>query len=156
MGSGLDLDTSGLLVIALRRKAERALMEQFRQRRIEKQYIAVLEGRLSSSEGLIDVPLRRCQGLPPRSVVDEEKGKPAQTEFRVLEVENERTRVLLFPKTGRSHQLRVHMAHIGHPIVGDRFYHPQPHGRMLLHAQEIAFAHPYHEKECRFVWEAPF
>jgi tRNA pseudouridine32 synthase/23S rRNA pseudouridine746 synthase len=153
----LDMDTSGLMLIALRRKAERALMEEFRVRRVYKQYIALVEGHMQKESGEIDVPLSRCVGSPPRSVVDWEHGKSAKTTYKVLGYEGTYTRVLLVPMTGRSHQLRVHLLHIGYPIVGDRFYHPTWCGkRLMLHAQQLRFAHPYHKRECDFTWDVPF
>ena len=147
----LDMDTSGLMVVALRRKAEKALMEEFRLRRVQKEYVALVGGVLSQSRGSISVPLSRCSGTPPRSVVDWENGKEAHTEYHVLRQSDTRSCVQLFPKTGRSHQLRVHLLHLGHPILGDRFYFPESQEkRLMLHAKRLIFAHPYHGKKMDF------
>lgn len=141
----LDMDTSGILVVAIRRKSEKELQRQFREKEVKKIYIAVVEGLVSSGKGSISSPLLRIGGLPPRSVIDSEKGKSALTEYAVEDHLLSRTRLKLFPKTGRSHQLRVHLASIGHPIVGDRIYHPSPNSdsRLLLHAQKLTIRHPY-------------
>lgn len=153
----LDMDTSGLLVIALRRKAERALMEEFRLRRVHKEYTALVDGVFGEESGVISAPLSRCSGLPPRSIVDWEHGKDARTEYQVLNTLEDCTRLRLFPKTGRSHQLRVHMLHVGHPILGDRFYFPErAEQRLMLHAECIKFVHPYHKSRVRFYSESPF
>jgi tRNA pseudouridine32 synthase/23S rRNA pseudouridine746 synthase len=153
----LDMDTSGLLVIALRRKAERELHRQFRERTIKKQYIAVVNGIITDDTGNIELPLSRATGTPPRSFVDPSNGKPALTQFRVLERSDGCTRLLLRPRTGRSHQLRVHLLAIGHPIVGDRFYGPEPtEPRMLLHASQLVLAHPFSGETMRLESPAPF
>ena len=153
----LDMDTSGLLIVALRRKSERSLQEQFRERSVQKKYVAVVDGIVTQKEGVITAPLSRSIGSPPRSYIDELKGKSACTHYQLLEYEGGSSRLLLLPKTGRSHQLRVHLQSIGHPIIGDRFYHPAPKNpRMLLHAQELVFTHPYHGTKCHFIWKAPF
>ncbi len=154
----LDMDTSGLLIIALRRKAEKELQRQFRERLVQKRYIAVVDGQVGTQAGEISLPLIRCQGSPPRSRVDHEQGRSAQTEYRVLESGETHTRLALFPKTGRSHQLRIHLAAIGHPIVGDRFYgpDPQPQSRLLLHAEFLSFAHPFSGAPCSFQIPPPF
>ena len=153
----LDMDTSGLLVVALRRKAEKALMEEFRLRRVQKEYVAIVSGEMSQSKGLISAPLSRGSGSPPRSVVDWENGKEAHTEYQVVGGTDSKTRVHLFPKTGRSHQLRVHLLHLGHPILGDRFYFPESQEkRLMLHARRLTFAHPYHGKKMHFFSEESF
>lgn len=153
----LDMDTSGLLVIALRRKAEKALMEEFRLRRVQKEYAALVSGHLSQSSGEIVAPLSRCLGTPPRSMVDWENGKDAKTIYRVIGKESSNTRVRLFPQTGRSHQLRIHLLYLGHPILGDRFYFPESlETRLMLHAKKLVFAHPYHKKNMTFVSKVPF
>ena len=155
----LDMDTSGLLIIALRKKAEKALMEAFRLRKVHKRYVALVDGILSTQEGEITAPLSRREGHPPRSFVDQQNGKEARTRYAVLNHEGECTRLELFPYTGRSHQLRVHLLHIGHPIVGDRFYNHtenEQEKRLMLHAQQVSFPHPYHGRDCFFESSVPF
>ena len=141
----IDMDTSGLLVFALRRKAERAFHRQFRERLIRKVYIALVDGHVEPSHGHVDLPLRRVGGHPPRSAVDSESGKPARTDFHVLEHYDGRTLLALKPYTGRSHQLRIHMLCLGHPIVGDRIYNPnyEPDQRLMLHAHQLSYFHPF-------------
>ena len=142
----LDMDTSGLLMMALRRKAEAALKGQFEAHGVRKAYLARVAGQ-PPEQGSVRLPLTRLGGLPPRNAVDREHGKPAHTDFRVLERGDEDCLLLLEPRTGRSHQLRVHMASIGHPILGDRLYAPPAvraaAGRLLLHAWTLELAHPY-------------
>jgi tRNA pseudouridine32 synthase / 23S rRNA pseudouridine746 synthase len=142
----LDMDTSGLLVMALRRKAEAALKGQFEAHRVRKAYLARVAGQ-PPARGSVTLPLSRLGGLPPRNAVDHEHGKRAHTDFRVLTRGAEDCLLLLEPRTGRSHQLRVHMAAIGHPILGDRLYAPSAvraaAERLLLHAWTLALAHPY-------------
>ena len=135
------MDTSGLLIFALRRKAERELHRQFRERLVCKVYVALVDGLVSTASGTVRSPLRRVGGGPPFSVVDHHSGKPARTDFQVLGHYDGRTLLALRPFTGRSHQLRVHMLSLGHPIVGDRIYNPdfKTHNRLMLHATQIEF-----------------
>ncbi|MEW5837739.1 MAG: RluA family pseudouridine synthase [Pseudomonadota bacterium] len=141
----LDWETSGLMVIALDAAAHRALSIQFQERQTQKTYIAVVQGHLAAAEGLIDAPLAANWLDKPRQMVSVE-GRPSQTYWRRLELGENSTRVELKPVTGRSHQLRVHMLHLGHPILGDGLYAP-PEAlaaapRLLLHAAELGFTHP--------------
>ena len=142
----LDLATSGLMVVALHADSHRDLSRQFALRRVGKAYIADVWG-LAPERGVIDQPLSCDWPNRPRQQVDT-NGKPARTRFRRLSTDtlNNRSRVLLRPVTGRSHQLRVHLAHIGHPILGCEFYaHEQAltmASRLLLHASRLAFHHP--------------
>jgi tRNA pseudouridine32 synthase / 23S rRNA pseudouridine746 synthase len=154
----LDMDTSGLLAIALRRKAERELQRQFRERLVEKTYLAIVWGDVAEGEGEIGLPLSRVPGQPPRSIVDHENGRIAITRFRVLERQEGRTRLELAPQTGRSHQLRVHLHAIGHGIVGDRFYGRRAlqGQRMLLHAHTLSFLHPYDGRSVSLEAPPPF
>jgi len=139
----LDMDTSGLMVVALTQEAHHRLQRQFLARTIYKKYIALLDGEVWG-EGSISLPLRPDHLDRPRQVVDCEYGKPAETDYRVLEHRDGQTLVELTPHTGRTHQLRVHCAHhsgLNCPIVGDRLY-GKPAQRLCLHAAELAFNHP--------------
>lgn len=154
----LDLETSGLLVVALDEPTSVALQAQFTERSVDKRYLAVLEGVIERSAGAIDLPLRVDLEQRPRQVVDFEHGKPALTHFEVLDRGHGRTRIAFFPRTGRTHQLRVHAAHargLGTPIVGDRLY-GRPDRRLLLHAERLEFTHPRTGARLSFESPAPF
>lgn len=154
----LDLDTSGLLLVALDEDAYRALQAQFLTREVFKRYVAVLERELPRDEGVIELPLRVDLEQRPRQLVDFEHGKPAVTRWEVLAREGGRTRVAFFPLTGRTHQLRVHAAHqqgLDAPIVGDRLY-GTPAARLLLHAETLRFRHPVSGASVEFHAPAPF
>lgn len=154
----LDLDTSGVLAFATRRKAERALQQQFRERSVSKRYDAWVWGEVALDRGEITLPLSRVPG-EPRSVVDARGGRRAHTRWRVVAREPGATRLALTPETGRSHQLRVHLAAIGHPIFGDRFYAPpealRRAPRLQLHAERLEVLHPYGGHACEFVAPSP-
>lgn len=136
----LDQPTSGLLLFARGAQAQRELSADFAERRVGKRYVAVVAGRLDG-EGLIDLPLGADWPNRPRQQVDVDHGKPSQTRWRVLAHEGPHTRVALEPLTGRSHQLRVHFAHLGHAILGDTLYAAPDIAaaapRLLLHASEL-------------------
>jgi tRNA pseudouridine32 synthase/23S rRNA pseudouridine746 synthase len=136
---------------------QRALSGLFERRLIEKRYMAWVEGVLKPTEGRVDLPMRKDmeQSLPPRHVVDHAQGKPARTRWRVVEREPARTQVELLPLTGRSHQLRVHMAALGHPIVGDPIY-GERRDRLLLHAAGLIFDHPLDGRRIELESPAPF
>lgn len=142
----LDLWTSGVLVFALRRKAEAHLRAQFAGRTVEKHYEALVWGCPAEAAGRIDLALAADPRSPPLQRVDA-AGKPAITHWRVLDVGPVGARVALRPETGRSHQLRVHLAALGHPILGDPFYaHPAALAaapRLCLHAVRIGLVHPF-------------
>ena len=142
----LDLDTSGVMVFALTRHAQRVLGLQFEERQTKKVYRARLWGRLEPKEGRVDLPLIVDWPNRPRQHVNHETGKPAQTDWRVLGYEDSgNTRVRLYPLTGRSHQLRVHMQSLGHPILGDPLYAEgaaRDFPRLMLHAESLRFRHP--------------
>lgn len=142
----LDRDTSGLLVMALNAEVQRQLGRQFENRCVRKRYTAVVAGNIAADEGLVDLALRKDFDRPPRHMVDLELGKPAQTHWRVVGRSFDRTRVSLEPITGRSHQLRIHMASLGHPILGDPLYASPDAAamapRLLLHAEYLEFAYP--------------
>ena len=151
----LDLATSGLMVVALHIEAERELKRQFRERETDKKYMAKVFGILDQKEGSIDFPLVCDWPNRPKQMVSYEYGKDALTHYKVLSEDAEgNTLIELIPVTGRSHQLRVHMMSIGHPILGDRFYaHDaalKDRGRLYLHATELAFTHPITKKRQLF------
>ena len=155
----LDRDTSGVVVFALTRAAQRDLNLQFEERRTRKVYVARLWGRLEPREGLVDLPL--CVDWPNRPLqhVDHGNGRPAQTEWRVVKYEDQATRVRLMPLTGRSHQLRVHCQSLGHPILGDPFYATGPardFPRLMLHAESLRFRDPGSGKGITYAAECPF
>lgn len=143
----LDMATSGLLVVPITKPTLSNLARQFQQRQIEKRYQAVVAGLIEQDQGTIKAPLMCDWPNRPRQMVHPE-GKPSVTHFRVLHRDHrlQHTYVDLFPVTGRSHQLRVHLLHIGHPILGDNLYAPEPtiaeSHRLLLHAQYLSFKHP--------------
>ncbi len=142
----LDCETSGLVVLACNKESQRELSRQFHDRETKKRYIAVVDGILSDVEGEINVPLMKDWPNRPKQKIDYEQGKSAQTLYKVLSHTNEETRVELIPITGRTHQLRVHMLSLGHPILGDSLYGTEQclakSPRMLLHALELGFNHP--------------
>ena len=142
----LDMATSGLLLFARGEDAQRALSRAFEQRRVHKRYVAVVRGEMPAPAGEIELPIGAHWPDRPRRHVDPAKGRAALTRYRVLAVQDGRTGVELEPVTGRTHQLRVHLAAIGHPILGDALYAPAAvqaaAPRLLLHASELAFAHP--------------
>ncbi len=140
----LDRDTSGVMIFAKTRDAHRAMQALFAERTIEKTYVAWLVGNVAKDEGRIDLALRVDLDDRPRQIADAVDGKEAVTDFAVLERHKGLTKVAFFPRTGRTHQLRVHAAHpqgLGAPILGDRLY-GKAASRLFLHAQSLAFAHP--------------
>ncbi|ENM5924867.1 RNA pseudouridine synthase [Vibrio mimicus] len=154
----LDMSTSGLLVFALTRRANKHLQKQFITRAVQKRYVAMLEGTLADVQGEIELPL--CGDLDdrPRQKVCWQQGKPALTHWETVAVEQGRTRVYLYPHTGRTHQLRVHCAHhlgLNCPIVGDDLYGTQDQ-RLHLHAEKLSFSHPYTKQPMTFEVAADF
>jgi tRNA pseudouridine32 synthase / 23S rRNA pseudouridine746 synthase len=154
----LDAATSGLVVAATRKNAERNLKLQWQERNVRKIYWAWVEGVLERDSGMIQAPLCADPERPPLQMVSYEQGKQSCTQYKVLQTENNRTLVELILHTGRSHQIRVHMLHIGHPVLGDPFYTPadvKPQtNRMMLHAAQLEFFHPFHRKPV--VFHAPW
>jgi tRNA pseudouridine32 synthase/23S rRNA pseudouridine746 synthase len=142
----LDMATSGLMLFAKNKHVERALKKQFQYRLTHKVYFARVWGQVAAKEGEIDLPLICDWPNRPRQKVCQETGKPSKTLYQVVKTESKTTIVRLFPITGRSHQLRVHLLAIGHPIVGDEFYaHEAARDfapRLQLHAAELSFYHP--------------
>lgn len=154
----LDMSTSGILVLAKNKEAHQIIQDQFIQHTVNKRYTALLEGVIEESEGLIDLPLRVDLDDRPRQMVCYEYGKPARTEFKVVAIEGNRTRIHYFPLTGRTHQLRVHSAHVkglNAPIVGDDLYGNRA-DRLHLHAGFICFKHPKTGELMRFEVTDPF
>ncbi len=156
----LDKDTSGLLLLAFDKAALGALGSQFEHRKIEKYYVARVWGRLEGDSGLVDLPLATDWENKPRQRVDHERGRASQTQWEVLAREPNATRVKLTPLTGRTHQLRVHMLALGHPILGDTFYAEgearDAADRLQLHAEMLGFSHPEDHRLMRFIAPAPF
>lgn len=155
----LDRDTSGVMVFALTAHGQKHLGQQFEARVPKKTYVARLAGRLEPKEGEVDLPLIVDWPNRPKQMVCHETGKPALTGYKVVKSSDEETRVRLFPKSGRSHQLRVHMLSLGHPILGDPLYAPETteaHPRMMLHAEELRVNHPENNRGMRFRAKAPF
>lgn len=155
----LDRDTSGVMIFALTPPAQRHLGLQFEKRQARKTYVARVWGRLDPGTGTVDLPLIVDWPNRPLQMVDHRRGKPAVTDWRVLRHEDETTRVRLYPRTGRSHQLRVHMKEIGHAILGDPFYAEGPARdapRMMLHAEELRLRHPDGGRGMRFRVRCPF
>lgn len=156
----LDRDTSGLLVVARNADSHRELSRQFQDREVGKRYIALALGHFQSEGGKITLPLRYDPPTKPRHVVDMEAGQPSLTEWQLLQQHNGYARVALIPHTGRSHQLRVHMQALGHPLLGDALYAPEkarPEGsRLCLHAEFLAFTHPITKARLSFQCNAPF
>ena len=154
----LDRDTSGVMIFAATPHAQRHLGLQFEKRQTKKAYIARVFGRLEPKTGTADLPLIVDWPNRPRQMVCHETGKQAQTDWKVLNATDEESRVRLFPKTGRSHQLRVHMLALGHPILGDPFYseNPEAFPRLMLQAEELRLRHPDGGKGMRFFAKAPF
>jgi tRNA pseudouridine32 synthase/23S rRNA pseudouridine746 synthase len=158
----LDMETSGVLLLARNKSVHRQLSLLFQNRDVTKRYIAVVDGRIPDAVGVIDLPLICDWPNRPRQIVDYEQGKPSLTRYKVLwrDVEQDITRVELEPETGRSHQLRVHLQSLGHPILGDRLYANEQQQakspRLLLHALSLAFEHPVTAEPMRFVCEPDF
>lgn len=157
----LDMDTSGLLVLARGPAMQKKLFEMFRERKVSKRYQAVVAGVLQEKEGEVDLPLIVDWPNRPRQKVDFQEGKPSLTRFRRLTVDAaaDSSRVELEPVTGRTHQLRVHMAAIGHPILGDELYAglaQERAERLLLHASRLEFRHPITDEALRFESPPPF
>jgi tRNA pseudouridine32 synthase/23S rRNA pseudouridine746 synthase len=155
----LDCDTSGVMVFALNKAAQGNLGQQFEKRQTKKVYMARLWGHLEPKEGTVDLPL--CVDWPnrPRQHVNHEQGKPAITDWRVQRHDGKTTRVRLMPQTGRSHQLRVHMLELGHPILGDPIYatgEALDYPRMMLHAESLRIRHPETGKSLTFSAPVPF
>jgi tRNA pseudouridine32 synthase/23S rRNA pseudouridine746 synthase len=155
----LDRDTSGVMIFALTRHAQRHLGLQFEKRQTKKTYVARVWGNLVEKTGTVDLPLIVDWPNRPLQMVDHENGKQAVTDWWVTGSKENETRVRLMPRTGRSHQLRVHMLALGHPILGDPFYAKGAAGdypRLMLHSQTLQFRHPDGGRGMRFTAKCPF
>jgi len=155
----LDMDTSGVMVFGLTPHAQRHLGLQFEKRQMKKTYVARVWGLVAGKTGEVDLPLIVDWPNRPLQMVDHETGKPAQTAWRVVKRGAAETRLRLYPRTGRSHQLRVHMREIGHPILGDPFYATgaaRDFPRLMLHAESLRLRHPDGGKGLTFSAKAPF
>ena len=156
----LDRETSGVIIGAKNDTAAKKLQKQFSERTTKKEYIAIVEGVPSPNKAIVDLPIARNNSLPSTFIVNA-KGKTAQTKYEVLESKNNRSLVKLNPKTGRTHQLRVHLAYIKHPIVGDRVYndrYSEKDSRMFLHAKNLEISIPPNNTNTtsqRMVFESP-
>ncbi|MGI9368251.1 MAG: RluA family pseudouridine synthase [Ruegeria sp.] len=155
----LDRDTSGVIVFAQTPHAQRHLGLQFEKRQTRKTYVARLSGQIAPKTGTVDLPLIVDWPNRPRQMVCHQTGKPAITDWRVVHYDGDTTRVRLFPKTGRSHQLRVHMQAMGHPILGDPFYaqgSARDYPRLMLHSEELRLKHPEGGVSMKFKSAADF
>lgn len=154
----LDCDTSGVILFARTKTAQGFLGQEFEHRRAEKTYIARVRGQIAGDSGTIDLPLASDWEYRPRQKVDP-NGRAARTDWQVLSRSDTETRVLLTPLTGRSHQLRVHMLALGHPILGDQIYAPETsrrYPRLMLHASTLSLHHPATGERMRFAAPDPF
>jgi tRNA pseudouridine32 synthase/23S rRNA pseudouridine746 synthase len=167
----LDWETSGLTVLALTKEAQRSLSRQFQERQVNKHYTAIVYGKPEQAQGEINLPLRCDWENRPKQIVDHKQGKASHTVWQYYDDSDNAidtykidgktiSRLLLLPTTGRSHQLRVHMQAMGHPILGDPLYaHPQALSlskRLLLHASYLEFTHPTTHNTIKFYSPAPF
>ncbi|WBU65767.1 RluA family pseudouridine synthase [Paracoccus aerodenitrificans] len=155
----LDMDTSGVMVFALTPHAQRNLSGQFEARRVKKTYYARVAGQVVGKTGTIELPLIVDWPNRPLQKVDHEHGRPARTDWRVVRASDDETRIRLYPLTGRSHQLRVHMREIGHPILGDPLYakgSAAAYPRLMLHAESLRVKHPDSDMQMSFSAKVPF
>lgn len=155
----LDCDTSGVMIFARTKQAQGFLGQEFEQRRAKKTYLARVRGDVVGDQGHIDLPLSVDWPNRPRQMVNFEQGKPAQTDWQVIGRAPGETRMALSPLTGRSHQLRVHMLALGHPILGDQIYAPETradHSRLMLHAHKLGLHHPATGEWMNFSADCPF
>ncbi|MFC1496577.1 RluA family pseudouridine synthase [Candidatus Margulisiibacteriota bacterium] len=150
----LDKDTSGILVVAKNDKAHRSLSRQFQARTVEKTYLAIVAGKPKQDSGSINLPVGRHPVNRKKMMVAARRSREALTNYKVLKVLKDGCLVELKPKTGRTHQLRVHLKHLGHPIIGDVVYGKGGTGQ-LLHAYKLKFIHPTTQKEMEFTAEMP-
>lgn len=154
----LDMDTSGVMIIAKDEQTYASLQKMFAGHKVKKRYVALLEKQLPPAEGTISLPLRPDPLNRPMQMADTENGKEAVTDYKITAAGNGRSRVTLYPRTGRTHQLRVHCAHadgLNAPIAGDNLY-GHPGTRLFLHAEAVEFTHPVTGKTIYIEKKAPF
>ena len=156
----LDLDTSGLLILSCSKEATRELNRQFREREIVKEYVATVFGVPNNSKGEISLRIRPDPINRPMQIIDQVGGKPCCTRYEVLSTAAGNSELRLLPLTGRSHQLRIHLASVGHPILGcDLYAHEEARrlsNRLLLHAAKLKFRHPITQQAITLSSQAPF
>ena len=155
----LDCDTSGVIIFARTKQAQGFLGQEFEQRRAKKTYVARVMGEMAEDSGHVDLPLGADWPNRPRQMVSHEHGRPAQTDWQVIGRAPGETRVRLSPLTGRSHQLRVHMLALGHPILGDPIYATdaaRAYPRLMLHAETLGLHHPRSGAWVEFTAPCPF
>ena len=158
----LDMATSGVMVMGLNNEVHRQLSRLFEQRKVQKRYLAVVDGVIKQASGQIDLPLITDWPNRPRQMIDHERGKPSRTQYTVLTCDeaNNTTRLELIPVTGRTHQIRVHLQTLGHAILGDRLYAAdlvrEKSQRLLLHSTFLSFEHPVNGDLLSIHSEVPF
>ena len=155
----LDCDTSGVIIFARTKQAQGFLGQEFEKRRAKKTYVARVAGEMAQDSGNVDLPLGADWPNRPRQMVSHEHGRPAQTDWQVIGRAPGETRVRLSPLTGRSHQLRVHMLALGHPILGDPIYATgaaRAYPRLMLHAETLGLHHPRSGDWVEFTAPCPF
>ena len=155
----LDCDTSGVIIFARTKQAQGFLGQEFEKRRAKKTYVARVAGEMVQDSGHVDLPLGADWPNRPRQMVSHEHGRPAQTDWQVIGRAPGETRVRLSPLTGRSHQLRVHMLALGHPILGDPIYATgaaRAYPRLMLHAETLGLHHPRSGDWVEFTAPCPF
>jgi 23S rRNA pseudouridine1911/1915/1917 synthase len=139
----LDKDTSGIIVVAKNSRAMRSLAKQFQKRKVKKKYVALVKGRVEMDNGVIDAPVGRHPSNRQKMAVDTEGAREARTVYHVVKRYGNFTHLEVYPETGRMHQIRVHLDHIGYPVLGDSIYGRDARfGRQALHAEMIGFTHP--------------
>jgi tRNA pseudouridine32 synthase / 23S rRNA pseudouridine746 synthase len=153
----LDMATSGLMVFARGAEMQRLLSLMFQEREVEKRYVAVVDGKLEPETGEVNLPIAADWPNRPLQKIDAEQGKHSLTRYRLLGFEGGNTRVELEPVTGRTHQLRVHLKAVGHPILGDALYGDAASApRLMLHASMLKLSHPVTRAHLHFVDAPPF
>jgi tRNA pseudouridine32 synthase / 23S rRNA pseudouridine746 synthase len=154
----LDCDTSGVMIFARTKMAQGFLGQEFEQRRAKKEYVALVAGLVAEDHGRVDLPIGSDWEFRPRQKVDYVNGRSAITDWMVMARDGNRTRIRLFPQTGRSHQLRLHMREIGHPILGDPIYSQDANDfpRLMLHAEVLGLHHPATKAWVEYRAECPF